>query len=123
MGMIAAHPGWPAFVNTFQTPAINNHGYTQTYDQPYYRSYGIHLDRPHSLVEADGLDYELIAFPLADRVAHPGGREFLRILRKRAPIGEDLAAQVVHFVQDQRLVRRMNDLERIRLGVGVRDAV
>ena len=72
-----------------------------------------------TLVEAGGLDHELVAVPLADRVAHPRGREVLRIRRQRAPVGEDHAAQQVHFVQDQRLLRRVDDLERVRLSVCV----
>src|SRR5258708_7240956 len=62
-----------------------------------------------SIVEAGGLYHERVALPVPDRVSEEG-RE-VKLLRKRAAIGEDLAMQVAEFIKDHGQPRRLHALD------------
>src|SRR4029077_7513830 len=52
-------------------------------------------------IHANGLSDEcVVVFPFADRIAQPSR---LWILRERAPVGPDLAPQMLVLIQDERL--------------------
>ena len=70
--------------------------------------------------EADGVDDERAAFPMADRVAVE--RE-IGILGMRAAVREDLPPLRVRLDQDRDLARREQNLDRIRLRHDRRHAV
>ena len=56
---------------------------------------GAGIVEPSLVVKARSFHHERIAFPLSDRVSHPGR---LRIFGKRAAIGEHLAKSGIGFV-------------------------
>jgi len=79
------------------------------------------IDIPHLIVHAGGVNDKLIAFPLTDGVAHPAG---LRVFfGKLAAVGENLAAERIHFEQDESLAVGVHDFERIRQRAGLGNAL
>ncbi len=66
---------------------------------------------PCQIIKAHRVDHERVAFPFSDRVSQPRGS---RIGRQFAAVGEDLAEDRLHFVQDDYFPRRLDDLERLR---------
>src|SRR5881296_1966484 len=76
--------------------------------------------QPAEIVESYCVDYESIPIPLADGIAQPCRR---RIVWKFAAVGEDLAEDGLHFVQDQDLAGCLNDLEWLRQQIGMRHTV
>ena len=82
------------------------------------------IDVPHLIVDARGGDDKVVAFPLADRVAHPTGLgEIFGVFGKLAAVGEDLPAQGIHFEKDQGLVAGVHDFKRIRQRAGLGNAL
>src|SRR5580698_5006375 len=63
------------------------------------------------IVEAARFYYEGVAFPPSDRVTEARGEVKLR--GELAAVGEDLTVLVVDLVNDHRLPRCLNDLERL----------
>src|SRR5262245_5794490 len=67
---------------------------------------------PESVVEADRVHDQRVAFPPGDGVTIPG---WIRIVRMRATVEEDLAVAVdVPFEQKEHMRRGLNDPPRIR---------
>src|SRR5438093_1909274 len=64
---------------------------------------------PGLIIEALRIDHECVAFPFANRIAQPGGVDFLG---KTAPVREDLTITSLVLKKNQRYARRLEDLER-----------
>ncbi len=74
---------------------------------------------PSAVVEVVALDHERLAFPVADRVAHPRGREVRAVL---AAVGVDLPNQMIVLEHHLHAPRRLDDLHRERVQVDPRRA-
>src|ERR1051326_5539817 len=74
---------------------------------------------PRLVVEADGVDDERVAFPLADRIAH---ERRVQIRRMTASVGRDTANQMHVFVQDRDARRVLQDFDRKRRPERARNA-
>src|ERR1051326_3238005 len=68
------------------------------------------------IVETGGFHYECVALPMASRVSQISGQ--VKVLRQLAPVGKDLAPQIIDFVQDHCQLGRLNDLNRLRKETG-----
>src|SRR5581483_9601699 len=68
---------------------------------------------PRLAVEADRIDHELLAFPVADGITVPGG---IDVLGMRASIERNLAIAVdIAFEQDDEQIGRLHHLGWIRI--------
>jgi hypothetical protein len=65
---------------------------------------------PRAVIEARRFNYERIAFPFANGVAHPG---WIRVCRKTAAIGEDLSKSCERFEKNYDKTWVLNDLPGI----------
>src|SRR5437773_1233356 len=76
--------------------------------------------QPTEIVESHGVDYQSVPVPFSDRIAQPYRR---RIVREFAAVGEDLAEDGLHFVQEKGFAGCLNDLEWLRQQIGVRHPI
>src|SRR5262245_8988130 len=67
---------------------------------------------PCLVVEPDRFHDEVVAFPAADGIAHPG---WIRIRRQRAAIGEDLSIHATILVEHEDDASALRDLDWRRL--------
>src|SRR6478735_698327 len=62
------------------------------------------------VVHRDDIDYERVAIPLADGVAHPSGIEIFRL---RSYVRRNRAENMPGFVENHNAVLRLDNLNRI----------
>ncbi len=68
-----------------------------------------HFVDPGARVDAQGVDHQGVAFPVADALAHEGGLHRVGV----RDVHVDVAHVVGHLVHDQGLARLLDDLDRI----------
>src|SRR5689334_3888859 len=76
--------------------------------------------QPAHIVEAQRVHHQRVALPAADRVSEPGWRWIRRVL---PPIGEDLAEDGLHFIEEKNFARRLDDLEGLGEQISMRHAI